>query len=373
MTTDKKQRAFNRLLARVESLRRQLDERRGQLDQAMVLHAAQVAPRLREISDLRKQAVRALRPCLQDRRFSTRDRRLLAEFVAGQLDALFELEPVEDADLQELFEELHGVSVADVAQEQIDQSRAEMAEFFEHFGVDVEIPELRVGMSQEKLAASAASFMDEMQREFEDAASDHDAPDRPRTKRELREEAKARKIEEARRNSIGVVYKRLAKALHPDLEPDPEARERKGTLMQQVTAAHAANDLHTLLRLEIEVIHGDAADPSTLAAETLDAYTEMLKQQAAELEAERMELLFNPRYQPVVASGPLGPYGVIDCPAEADRLDTQLEGIRRAVSALSGADAFVHVQGLIAEERALRTPPPTSRGRRRRRKSRRHG
>ena len=121
----------------------------------------------------------------------------------------------------------------------------------------------------------------------------------PKTKRKRREEAKARRIEEARRNSIGVVFKRLARALHPDLEPDPVERERKGALMQQVTAAHAANDLHTLLRLEVELLH-DAADRASLTAETLAAHVAMLKEQVADLEMEQMMLLHDPRYHAVV-------------------------------------------------------------------------
>ncbi|MDQ3417913.1 MAG: hypothetical protein M3541_03900 [Acidobacteriota bacterium] len=58
--------------------------------------------------------------------------------------------------------------------------------------------------------------------------------------------------------------------LHPDLEQDPSLRERKTGLMQEVTAAHAGGDLHTLLRLELEWIDGDGP-AAARRTETLDA------------------------------------------------------------------------------------------------------
>ena len=55
-----------------------------------------------------------------------------------------------------------------------------------------------------------------------------------------------------RKDSLGSVYRRLVKELHPDLEPDPAERERKSRVMQDITAAYAGGDLHALLRLELE-------------------------------------------------------------------------------------------------------------------------
>jgi hypothetical protein len=372
---DKKQRAFNRLLARVEALRAQLDDRRRLLDETLVFHAAHVAPRVRQAIDLRTQAIRALRPFLHDTRLRAADRRLLAGFVARQIDDVFTHDQAPDADLQELFEELHGLSVHEAAQGQIDQTRAEMAEFFASLGMDVEIPEMRAGMTDEEMAASTAGFLEEMERELEGAvAREENTPPRPKTKRDLREEARERRVEEARRNSLGVVYRRLARALHPDLERDPAAREQKSALMQQVTAAHAANDLHTLLRLEVEVMHGDASDATKLTVDTLEAYTEMLKQQAADLEAARLELLLHPRYRDVVASGPFGPAGVIDGPAEVQRLDALIEGLRHAVTRLRVPDPWVEVQLIVQAEREMQRmarddsePRPRRRRRTRRR------
>ena len=67
------------------------------------------------------------------------------------------------------------------------------------------------------------------------------------------------------------------KVLHPDLERDAAERQKKMRTMQEVTAAYARSDLHTLLRLELEWIDGAQADAARLSDERLQAYTEFLK------------------------------------------------------------------------------------------------
>ena len=47
--------------------------------------------------------------------------------------------------------------------------------------------------------------------------------------------------------SIREVYRKLAGALHPDRESDPQERERKTALMQRVNQAYAKNNLLQLL------------------------------------------------------------------------------------------------------------------------------
>jgi hypothetical protein len=75
----------------------------------------------------------------------------------------------------------------------------------------------------------------------------------------------AQRREEALRDagqSLREVFRRLACALHPDREGDAEERARRTTLMQQANQAYEANDLMTLLRLQVEA---DQLDPERLA------------------------------------------------------------------------------------------------------------
>lgn len=346
----RKEQAFNRLLAKVQALRSRLDEEKRRLDLALVFHAAEVRPRMQRATALRKDLVRTLTPFIDDRRLKAGDRRVLATLVADQLDDILMHDEAPDQELRELFEKLHGMAYAEAAQQEVEGVRSEMAAVFAELGLDVDVPDLRVGMSEEEIAATAAEMMDQLRRSTE--AHVQGRPEHRPSKREQRAEERRRRFEEMQKAGIATVYRRLAKALHPDLERDADLRTRKSTLMQEVTAAYARRDLHTLLRLELEWIDGEQADPARRGDETLSVYTELLKQQITELEAECVELPLHPRYQSLVAAG--GPFGqlvVLDGPAEVRRLDLVIEGLGVALERMITGNAWQEVRGAIREYR----------------------
>jgi hypothetical protein len=86
--------------------------------------------------------------------------------------------------------------------------------------------------------------------------------------------------------SLRDVFRKLVSALHPDREPDPVERQRKNELMQRVNRAYDANDLLTLLGLQLEIEQIDAAHLSSLTPQRLAQYTQILREQLANLEAE---------------------------------------------------------------------------------------
>jgi hypothetical protein len=86
--------------------------------------------------------------------------------------------------------------------------------------------------------------------------------------------------------SLRDVFRKLVSALHPDREPDTEARERKTLLMQRVNQAYEANDLLTLLNLQLEIEQINAAHLSSLTPQRLAHYNEILREQLTELDAE---------------------------------------------------------------------------------------
>jgi hypothetical protein len=93
---------------------------------------------------------------------------------------------------------------------------------------------------------------------------------------------------------------------------------------------------------------------TALSREKLRAYTEFLKQQATELEAEIQLVRLHPRYAPLVADGPFGLPMVIDGPGEVERLDTIIEQSRSALERLSSNEALQEVRGAIREYRDSR-------------------
>jgi hypothetical protein len=354
----KEERAFNRAVAKVQALRARFDEEKRRLDRALMFQATELRPRLERVTALRTALVRGFAPFLDDRRLKPAQKKTLRAILKEQLEETFNHVCSPDADLKALFERLHGIGYAEAAQGELEEARSGMAAIFDELGVNVDVPELHPDMSEEDLAAAAARLADGMRRAEQQRTSQ--AAPHQKTKRERREEERARRFEQLRKDNIGAVYKRLAKVLHPDLEADPVEREKKSRVMQEVTAAYARADLHALLCLELEWIEGAELDAARLGAEKLRAHVELLKEQASELEAECYQLRFHPRYAPLVVDGPLGVPILIDGPREAAELDDLIESLRIDVERLGSDEAITVVRETLhayrearqAEERA---------------------
>src|SRR5262245_5054409 len=360
----KEERAFNRAVARVRALRARLDEEKRRLDRALVFEATELRPRLERVVALRAALVRGCAPFLDDRRLKPAQKKTLRAILREQLDEIIGHLHCSDADLKALFERLHGIGYAEALQGELDEARSGMAAIFDELGVTVDIPELNPDMSEEDLAAAAARLAEGMRRAEEQRTSQ--AASRRKTKRERREEERARRFEQLRHDNIGAVYKRLVKVLHPDLEPDPVEREKKSRAMQEVTAAYARTDLHALLCLELEWIAGAGFDAARLGAEKLSAHTELLKEQASEVEAECYQLRLHPRYAPLIVESPLGMPILIDGPREAAKLDGLIESLRIDVERLDSNEANTLVRETLRAYREARKAEERAAHRRRR-------
>ena len=347
----KEERAFNRALARVRALSQTLEDEARRLDGLLVFHAAEVRPRQARAVELRSGLVRALAPFLEHRRLGKTQRVVLQQILVEQLDVVLAHTPTPDDDLQALVEQLHQTSFAQAQRDQIDEARADMSAMFDELGLDIDVPDLRPDMTPEEIAAATARFAEDLGRAQE--PDDADGSTRARSKREQRAEERARRHAQVQKDSLGAIYRRLVKELHPDLESDAAARQHKGAIMQQVTAAYARRDLHALLHLELEWL-GAAAGAWRTVQDKLTAYTELLKEQAAQLQAELRELRLHPKYAPLLVGDAFGRPMVVNGPAEVERLDAQTAQLGTAIERLSTDQALAEVRGAIREYQATR-------------------
>jgi len=351
------ERAFNRAVAKVQTLRGRLDQEKRRLDEALVLHAAEVRPRADRVAELRTAFLRSLAVFLDDRRLKPAQKKTLRILLSEQLDEVLHHIRAPEADLEALFERLHGIDYAEAVQDQLKEAQSKIAAMFEGLGVDVDVPELRRDMSDDDLAAAMSQMADQVRRA---ADKPSEAPSRRKTKKVLREEERARQVEQLRKDNIGAVYKRLARVVHPDLESDPAVREEKSRVMQDVTAAYARGDLHALLRLELEWIDSAGSEALQQSADKLVAYTALLKEQADALEEECQQLCYHPRYAALLIDGPFGIPIPIDPPREAAVLEARIESLRVSLERLGSAEALDFVREALrahrdASERERRT------------------
>lgn len=126
--------------------------------------------------------------------------------------------------------------------------------------------------------------------EQEEAQAEERRARRKKSAKQLAKEAQ-RDAEKAKIGRVlQEVYRKLAIALHPDLEQDPGERARKTELMQQVNVAYEAGDLLRLLELQLKLEQIDPNHASEVAEERLRHYNTILDQQLKELQMELDDL-----------------------------------------------------------------------------------
>lgn len=86
--------------------------------------------------------------------------------------------------------------------------------------------------------------------------------------------------------TLQLVYRQLAKALHPDHEPEPAERARKTALMQELNAAYERKDLLALLELQLRFEQLDRTTIDSLAEERLAHFNRLLAAQVEHLQTE---------------------------------------------------------------------------------------
>lgn len=89
--------------------------------------------------------------------------------------------------------------------------------------------------------------------------------------------------------TIRAVFRKLASALHPDREPDPQERVRKTALMQRVNVAYAARNLLDLLQLQLEIEQIDLRSIAAMGEVALARHNRVLAEQLDELRQETVD------------------------------------------------------------------------------------
>ena len=358
-----KQKEFNRLVVRVERLRSQLAATTAEFDACLQYYVQHIAPieaeDLAARADLVRAAYKFWPPTM---RLAGKLRKQLRVMLLEMLEGLLFGGQDDAADLIAIEKALSGDDYVPPEQRAAleraeDESalREMLAAFAQQTGIPIDLSKLPADATPADFAralgdAHAAS------KEQSNHAADHTANHtgaNGEPKRNKQAEAAAqrqRDVEDAKQRSISVIYKQLARLLHPDLEQDPAVRINKEALMKRVTGAYQAGDLHTLLSLELEWLQGEGHNVGRLTDAKLAVYNEVLRDQIEELELERTMALNHPRYH-VLQKFFAGPKDV-----KLKRLQKQAIEVRHGcasiqirVRGLAGPGAVQILTGLLTQ------------------------
>ena len=245
----KAQRAFNRLVGQIGQQRELL----AQWQQYELRYHQRLATELQPLQARLREAQRALvvlldgllvDPATKPRLKKTERRKLVCS--VQQLSGLL-LEADPDAEIEAIFNRHGDVSHADLRQAELAEAEA----MFSHL------------LGEQAIEGHQAQSLDElMQHAAERLAAQAQGRDEQAQSARAQQPPRGRQAEAARQRqedaaqqasqSVREVFRKLASLLHPDRETDAAERARKTALMQQANQAYQADDLLTLLTLQLQ-------------------------------------------------------------------------------------------------------------------------
>lgn len=351
-TLSKTQQAFNRLVKKVETLRKNIQQDTSMLDENLAYYDKYIDPLEDQEVAIRKDLVKILFQFYGDKKTITEsDKNCIRSIISTHIKEVFYLDKKDpDEEFKIIYKKIEGVGYDEVVQDEFDDMRDEMENMFEKAGIDVDLDGMSAKTTEEEMARKMKEIQEKLLQQQEEMNAKQSA--RKKTKRQLDQEAKERAIQEARNRNIGSIYKQLAKVLHPDLEQDEDKKAEKQELMKLLVGAYEKNDLHTLLQLELQWIYNEENNLETLSEEKLKIYIQVLKDQAQELEFEKSGLVHHPKYQAIqhCYNFPFSTY--INLPAKKKALESLISSLQKSYGILKGVAFFTEIKKLIAAHKS---------------------
>jgi hypothetical protein len=277
----KDQKAFNTLIRQIEKRRHRLGAWEAVAPVFQKKYTDEFLPIEKICTDLQVKMVHRLEQACDQKGLTKSERRTISELITGVAGDL--IEEQDDAQLKAIYNR-HSQSDYDseAAAELEDMKSVLEAMLGAELGDDIDMS------SPEDLLQRAHAKMEEQQAR---EAAENQAREERRTKRkksakQLAAQARQEAAQAQLSQSIREVYRKLASALHPDREPDPQERQRKTALMQRANQAYGKNNLLQLLELQLELEHIDQSAINNISEDRLKHYNAILKEQLGELDQE---------------------------------------------------------------------------------------
>lgn len=274
------QKRFNTLTKQIEQARATLQDWQQQIPLYQQAHHALLGPLFESLDKARREWVSAIDKQLDQPGWTQPEQRLLRELLCDVVGDLLEDQDEPDLALKDLFDR-HSEVDYDTEQQNVRRAMKGMVEAMT--GMDL-------GDEDEHIESDEALLQRmHQQMQAEDERHQAEAEARAQAKAGRRKTAAEKRREDEEKQatqSVREVYRKLASALHPDREPDPQQRAEKNALMQQVNQAYEANDLLSLLSLQLKIEQVDAEHLAQASAVQLKRYNKVLAEQLAELKSE---------------------------------------------------------------------------------------
>jgi len=277
----KGQKAFNTLIKQIDKRRTRLNAWEAAMPAFHRKYLSEFVP-LEQVSiDLRTKLVHRLDQAFAQKGLTKSERRTIAELISDLTGEL--VAASDDPELKTIFNRYSESDFDREAAAELDDMKSALeAMLGVELGDDVDMS------SAEDVLQRARAQLEQLQARdaVENQAREERRAKRKKTPKQLAAEAREAVEQTELSLSIREVYRKLASALHPDRESDPQERERKTALMQRANQAYSKNSLLQLLELQLELEHIDQSALNNIGEDRLKHYNKILKEQVGELDHE---------------------------------------------------------------------------------------
>lgn len=251
----KQQKTFNTLVGKIRRARERLQQWHDAMQRIVQVQASHIDPKMRSLNARRKELVLALDAMQFDARYNKTDRRRLRDMIEALAQACLDMQA--DAEVEVILD-----------RQRTPEREERPTGMDDLFGFDA--------FAETNTQKSDAAQSDPFDSDASDKSGFHQGPRVDFEKRPKGSQAP----------TLRAIYRKLASALHPDREPDPDERARKTALLQRANAAHQSGDLLALLNLQLEIAMVDTTHLSSMADAQIKDYVQALKAQLADVEDE---------------------------------------------------------------------------------------
>ena len=277
----KEQKAFNTLIKKIDEKRASLAAWQEIIPAYQNKYASKFIPLVETLQEVQIEIVHSLDRACDQKGLTSPERRMIHDLISRMAGDL----AVErnDEELKTIYNKHSGSDLDEEAAASLNGLKSMLEDVI---GVDLGDD---LDMSNpEEIFKRAQAHMNEQQTQFEAERKEYEERQakRKKTAKQKAKESKKQAEEEQTSQSIRELYRKLASALHPDREPDPQERERKTGLMQRINQAYDKKNLLLLLELQLELEHIDQTTINNISASRLKHYNKILKEQLSELENE---------------------------------------------------------------------------------------
>ncbi len=341
----KEQKAFNTLIKKIDEKRASLAAWQEIIPAYQKKYASDFIPLLETSQELQIEMVHFMDRACDQKGLTSPERRMIHDLISGMAGDL----AVErnDEELKNIYNKHSGSDLDKEAAASLNGLKSMLEDV-----LDVDLGDDLDMSNPEEIFKRAQAHMHEQQTQFEaeKQAYEERQAKQKKTAKQIAKETKQQAEEQQTSQSIRELYRKLASALHPDREPDPQECERKTGLMQRINQAYDKKNILLLLELQLELEHIDQTTINNISSSRLKHYNKILKEQLNELEHEIFvtEDMFKAQFG-------LSPFERLTPSTLMRNLAGEIVGIQQAIRELkSDLLAFQDIKNLKAWLKGMR-------------------